>query len=584
MTTTIAALAAEAAETYGAAPAVRAQRDGSWQDVSYTDLGRIVREIGVGLMGLIEPGDRVCLLANTRPEWTYVDLAIAAAGGIVVPIYPTNSAEECEWVASDSGAKLVVCEDADQAAKIAKVRDRLPDLATVITIEGAVAGAIPLDELRSSGASNDHTDLDRRTAAVRPEDPYTFVYTSGTTGPPKGCVLTHANLAFVCELSEEITVIRPGDGVYLYLPLAHVFARVVQTAAVRLGATIAYFGGDTRQLVAELGAVQPTYLPSVPRIFEKIYAMAVAMAATPEQEAQLEQAVKVGLEVRNLEAKRAPVPADLREAFEAADALAFTPVRQLFGGQLREATTGAAPIAPEILEFFYAAGVPVMEGYGMTETTAIATVSTPTDHRFGTVGRAAPGVDLRLADDGELLIRGENIFAGYNRNEAATAEVLVDDWLRTGDLAEIDDDGFVKITGRKKELIITAGGKNLSPANIENDLKQSRWISQAVMHGDRRPYPVALITLDAEEIQAFAKEHDLPTDVAALSTEPAVRELVQGLLDEVNSRYASVEQIKRFHILDHDLSQEDGELTPTLKLKRNVVNERYAAIFDALYL
>ncbi len=409
------------------------------------------------------------------------------------------------------------------------------------------------------------------------------MYTSGTTGPPKGCVLTHANLAFLCDLSDEIQIIRPGDVVYLYLPLAHVFARVVQIASIRVGATIAYFGGDTRQLVAELGAVQPTYLPSVPRIFEKLYAMATAMAATPEQQQQLEQAVKVGLEVRALEDEGKPVPTELQEAFDAADALAFAPVRQIFGGRLREATTGAAPIAPEILEFFFAAGVPVMEGYGMTETSAIATVSTPSDHRFGTVGRAAPGIDVRIADDGELLIRGPNIFAGYHNNDAATAEVLIDGWLHTGDLGEIDADGYVKITGRKKEIIITAGGKNLSPANIENDLKQSRWISQAVMHGDRRPYPVALITLDADEIPAFAREHDLPTDVDALAKEPAVRELVQGVLDEVNSRYASVEQIKRFHILDHDLSQEAGELTPTLKLKRSVVNERYAAIFDSLY-
>jgi long-chain acyl-CoA synthetase len=277
------------------------------------------------------------------------------------------------------------------------------------------------------------------------------------------------------------------------------------------------------------------------------------------------------------------VPEELQQHFDAAEEALFKNVRAAFGGNLRQAVTGAAPIAKEILEFFFACGVPVLEGYGMTETATAATVSTLDSYRLGAVGRALPGLEIRIAGDGEVLLKGPNIFQGYYRNDDASFGAIVDGWLHTGDLGRLDEDGFLYITGRKKDIIITAGGKNLTPANVENDLKQSRWISQAVMHGDRRPYPVALVTLDPEEIVHFAREHGLPEDLAALSREPKVVELVQGVVDEVNRRYARVEQIKRFHILDHDLSQETGELTPTLKVKRNVVNEKYADLIDALY-
>ena len=293
--------------------------------------------------------------------------------------------------------------------------------------------------------------------------------------------------------------------------------------------------------------------------------------------------VELGAKVRDLEAQGKEVPAELREPFERADEQVFKNVRAIFGGRVRQAVSGAAPIAPEILRFFYACGVPVLEGYGMTETATVATYSTIESHRFGTVGRVLPGVEARIADDGELLLKGANIFRGYYRNEDASFGAIVDGWLHTGDLGSIDEDGYVSITGRKKDIIITAGGKNLTPANIENDLKQSRWISQAVMYGDRRPYPVVLVTLDPEEIGPWAGEQGLPQDMGALAEEPKVRELIGDVVDKVNERYAQVEQVKRFTILDHDLSQETGELTPTLKVKRNVVNEKYADIFDSLY-
>ncbi len=418
---------------------------------------------------------------------------------------------------------------------------------------------------------------------MTPEDPFLIIYTSGTTGPPKGCVLSNRNGVMVCEIVTETGTIQAGDVAYLYLPLAHVFAQIVQLGVTVLGGTMAYFGGDTRQIIPEIGEVKPDYIPSVPRIFEKLYAMGTAQIP-PDQMEEVRRAVEAGVEIRAREIRGESVPPELREQVDPVDERLFKPVRELFGGQVREATTGAAPIAAEILEFFYAAGVPVMEGYGMTESTGLGLSNRPEQFRFRTVGRPLEGVEVTIAEDGEILMRGDHVFSGYWRNEEATKEVLDDEgWLHTGDLGEIDDDGFVSITGRKKDIIITAGGKNLAPANVENDLKQSRFISQAVMYGDRRPYPVALITLDEEEIVPWAREHDLPEAVSELAENDEVRGLVQGVLDDVNAKYAQVEQVKRFTILEHDLDADRGELTPTLKVKRNVVYENYADVFDELY-
>jgi long-chain acyl-CoA synthetase len=324
--------------------------------------------------------------------------------------------------------------------------------------------------------------------------------------------------------------------------------------------------------------VKPTFFPSVPRIFEKIYTLATANAEDPEK---LQQAVKVGMTVRQMRERGEEVPAELQAGFDQAEAALFQNVRNLFGGRMEQAVTGAAPIAKEILEFFYACGVPVMEGYGMTETSTSATVNTLDAYRFGSVGRPFNGVEVKIAEDGEVLLRGPNIFRTYYKNEEATRETLVDGWLHTGDLGRLDEDGFLFITGRKKDIIITAGGKNITPANLENGLKQNRWISQAVVVGDRRPYLVALITLDPDEIPAFAQQHGLePGDVPASEE---IRAEVQKVVDEVNSKVGRVEQIKKFSILPQDLSQETGELTPTLKVKRNVVNEKFAGVVEALY-
>jgi long-chain acyl-CoA synthetase len=580
--TTIADLLPRAAELFGDRVAQKHKVDGEWRDVTLAQLGEIASEIALGLIDLgVQPGERVSMLCTTRVEWTWCSLAISEAGAVVVPIYPTNSPEECAWVAGNSESVAIICEDGSHVAKIDAVRQELPALRHIVIIEGASPGAISLDEVRARGRARERSELEARIAGVGKPDPYTFIYTSGTTGPPKGCVLSHGNYRAVLDMVNERGIVSdPDDLIYLFLPLAHAFGLLLMLVSVDRGVAIAYWGRDTAKIIPELAEVHPTYLPSVPRIFEKLYTL-VTSQADPEL---VTQATQIGLRVRELEVAGQEIPADLQAAYDEVDERLFKLVRAAFGGRLREAVTGAAPIAKEILEFFYAAGVPVMEGYGMTETSTTATGMRPGEHRFGSVGRAHPGVEIRIADDGEILLKGANIFQGYYKNDDASFGAVVDGWLHTGDVGRLDDDGFLFITGRKKDIIITAGGKNLTPANLENDLKQTRFVSQAVMHGDRRPFPTMLITLDEEEIVPWAQGQGIEdTSIQALARHPQVVSLIQGELDKANARYASVEQVKKFFILDHDLSQETGELTPTLKVKRNVVQEKYAEHFDALY-
>jgi long-chain acyl-CoA synthetase len=581
--TTITRAAANAAERYPNRVALRDSRAGEWRTQTFAEVGEIVDELALGLVARgLEPGDRISILANTRPEWTLASLAISRAGCVVVPMYPTNSPEECEWVAGNSGARMIICEDADQAAKIAAVRGGLERVETVALIDpSGGTGEVSLEQLRQDGAGHDRAELERRCEAVSPEDPYTIIYTSGTTGPPKGVVLTHGNGASVGAMVQELGFINEGEVSYLYLPLAHGFALTVQLASFDVGTEIVYFGGNPAQIVTELQETKPTYFPSVPRIFEKIYTLATTQFRDQQQ---LRRVVELGLGVRRMREQGDEVPEPMAAAFEQAEAQVYRNVRELFGGRIDKAVTGAAPISAEIIEFFNACGVPVLEGWGMTETTAVGSVNTHRHLRFGTVGRPLPGVEFQIAPDGEILTRGPNVFREYWCNPEATREALsADSWLATGDLGSVDEDGFVSITGRKKDIIITAGGKNLTPANLENDLTQSRWISQAVMYGDRRPYPVALITLDQEEMIPWARERGLPEDIPSLIERPETRELIQAELDRINAKYAKVEQIKKFTLLDHDLSHEEGELTPTLKVKRNVIYDRYAEIFDQMY-
>jgi long-chain acyl-CoA synthetase len=583
---TVASLPASAAQRFGSHVAAQFKSEDGWREMTYEEAGMAIEEIALGLIDLgIGPGERVCLLADTRLEWTLASYGISAAGAVVVPIYPTNSPHECKWVAGNSGARAAICENEHQRQKIEQVRDALPDLEHLIGIEDG-GGAVALNELRERGRSHDRSELSERQDNVDPEDAYTIIYTSGTTGPPKGVVLTHANAMSVCQMVEELAFVEPGEKTYLYLPLAHAFALTSQLASYDQGTTITYYGRNTQVILNEIVETKPTYIPSVPRIYEKLYAAAMKMQeqASEEDQKRFREAIKLGVEVRQRRLRGEDIPANKQRKFDMADAKIFRRVRELFGGEVRQAVTGAAPIAPEILEFFYACGVLVLEGWGMTETTAVGTVNRPDNFRFGTVGPAMPGVELRIAEeDGEILMRGPNVFREYWQNEEATRDTLIDGWLHTGDIGQLDDDGFLKITGRKKDIIITAGGKNLTPSNLENDLKQASFISQAVMYGDRKPYPVALITLDPEEIVPWAKENGLPEDMGELAKTDEARERVQKELDRANSNYAQVEQVKKFVILDHDFSVESGELTPTLKVKRNVIYERYAELFESMY-
>jgi long-chain acyl-CoA synthetase len=581
---TMADLLPLAAERYAEKPAIKRKVGDDWADISYEQLGITVKEVALGLIELgIQPGERVSILAHTRPEWSYACFGILSAGATAVTIYQTNSPEECHYVLEHSESRAVFVEDSEQLAKVRKVEDRLPNLEHIVVMDPGdadVGDAVPLDDLRQRGREADEARWDQRYTNATPDDVCLYIYTSGTTGPPKGCILTHRNYRAITDMIEQETVLEEGDLTYLFLPLAHAFAILIQFASFDLGVTVAYWSRDPQQIVPDLMAVKPTYFPSVPRMFEKIYTLATSAA---EDREKLDKAVEIGVKVRQMQARGEEVPEELRGPFNQADVELYTNVRNLFGGRLREATTGAAPIAPEILEFFYACGVPVLEGWGMTETATAATVNRLEDFRFGSVGKPLPGVEIKIADDGEILARGPNIFTGYYKNDEASKEALEGGWLHTGDLGHLDEDGFLYITGRKKDIIITSGGKNITPANLENGLKQSRWISQAVVVGDRRPYLVALITLDPEEVQALAEEVGVEPDIRAMSTDEKVRAEIQKTVDQVNSQVGPVEQIKRFAILPADLTQETGELTPTLKVKRNVVLEKYADEIDVIY-
>jgi long-chain acyl-CoA synthetase len=575
-----------AAGRHGDATALRSERDGKWDDVSYGALGESARAIARGLIALgIQPGDRVAILASTRPEWTLVDCGAMCAGAVVVPIYQTNSPEECRYVLEHSGAKAVICEDVEQLDKISRVHADLPALEHVIAFDGAHGRAPTLDGLRAGGMTVDQDAPDRIAAAIRPTDLATIVYTSGTTGPPKGCMLTHANWMATLRMYESQLDIDDDLTIFLFLPLAHVLARITQMVALDAGGTLSFWQGDATRVLDDIASACPTYLPTVPRVLEKIHAKALGGVEESGRgkQAVFRWALATGRKARRRERAGHSAGPLLRAQHAVADRLVLARVRGLFGGNLHQALTGAAPIGRDVLDFFDDCGVLVLEGYGMTESTAAGTLNTPEAFRFGTVGRPLPGAEVAIADDGEILLRGPHVFEGYWKNADATAATTVDGWLATGDLGAIDAEGFVSISGRKKDLIITSSGKNITPANIETALRETRWISQAVVHGDRRPYLVAIVSLDDGAARELAGRLGMKYDREAMTRDPRVRAEIQAAIDEVNSRFARIEQIKRFAVLDRDLTQEEGELTPTMKVKRATVYERYAEVFDGLY-
>ena len=567
--------------------ALQFPRDGATGYISYSEFGTICGEIARGLIGLgIEAGDRISILGLTSAQWTLADCGAMCAGAVVAPIYHTNSPDECAYVLQHAGARVVFCDDAVQASKIAQVRDQCPALEHVVLFNGRLDDHMTIDELRTLGSEVPPETVTERLAEIDRDELATLVYTSGTTGPPKGCMLTHGNFLSTVRMYIEQLHFEPRHSLYQFLPLAHVLARVAQMVAIGTGARIVYWSGDATKIVDELQSTAPTHFPAVPRIYEKVHSVVAGrLADGPRGQRELFRwALHCGAQARaHLREGRQP-PLLIDAQYRWADALVLSKVRAAFGSNLEMALVGAAPVAPELLEFFDACGVLVLEGYGLTETTAASTLNTPTAVRFGSVGKPLPGTEVAVAADGEILIRGPHVFTGYFHDEAATDDAFTEDgWFRSGDLGSIDDHGFVRITGRKKDLIITSSGKNITPVNIESQLRDSRYITEAVVFGDRRPYLVAMLTLDAEEATKLARRFGIAPDLATVAHDPRVHEAVAKEVAAVNARFARIEQIKRFAILDHDLTQADGELTPTLKVKRSFVYDKYADLFAGLY-
>ncbi len=564
---TVATLAAGAAECYRDAVAIRHQGVAT----SFADLGERVAAVARGLAAAgVAPGDRVVVWSANCPEWVVADLAIATVGAVVVPVYSTSSTEEAAFIAGDTGARIAFCDDPAQAAALLRLRP--PALERIVAI-GARAGdgdwdaaATSLAELEDGGVAVPAERVAALAGAVSPGDVYRIIYTSGTTGPPKGCVLTHANLTAAVAMRAAADPVGPLDSFFLFLPLAHAYGLAVQLLALSYGSSAIHALGSMDALIDQLAAERPSHLLGVPRFAEKLYARVTHGYA----EAEIRAAVEVAEAVAAAERAGAQVDPDLAARHADLDERLFAGVRAATGGALRRATIGAAPVATDTLRLFRAAGVLMAQGYGMTETSGFAALSLPDDYRFGTVGRPLPGLDVRIAADGEILLRGPNVFAGYLAGaDDSSFGATVDGWLHTGDLGRLGDDGLLEVTGRLKNLIVTAGGKNIAPENLERDLLQSPWIEQAVVCGDGRPYPVALIAAD-------------PATAAGRSGDE-LRALVQDAVDAVNERYARPERIKAFALLEQPLSVAAGELTASLKVRRAVVVERHAALLDALY-
>jgi long-chain acyl-CoA synthetase len=579
---TIAALWDEAVAEGRTHPAYLVEDNGGWREVSWAEAAQAVDELAHGLLALgVEKGDAFGILAHTKIEWSLFDFALAHIGAVAAPIYPSSSPRETRHILDDSQAIGVLVEGEEELALIEDSRG-LPHLRHVFTFAD-------LEELRSRGREHaaEHPNAVAEAAArITDEDLFTFIYTSGTTGPPKGCMILNRNYFEMvrCAVLTK-ALFLPTDTLLLYLPLAHNFGRYMHLLGPRLGMTVA-FCPDPRRLADVLPAVRPTVMPTVPRVLEKVHTGVTAnfAQATGVKKRLIDWALGVGRRVSELRQRGEAVPAGLALQHRLADRLVYSKVKARLGGRMRAVISGGAPLAKEIAEFFHALDIMILEGYGQTEGTTASNCNLPDRFRFGTVGPALPNVEVRVAEDGEILLRGPTIFAGYFRNEEATRDVLGEDgWLRTGDVGELDEDGFLKVTDRKRDIIVTAGGKNLSPQNIENLLKGSPYVSQALVIGDRRPFVTALITLDEEEAGKWAAAHGIDGDVSSLAARPEARALIQGVVDEVNSGLARFEQVRGFALLTRDFTPEENEVTPTLKLRRRIVEEHFASEIEALY-
>ena len=545
-------------------PAYLHELDGEWRPLTRREAAAAVDELANGLLALgVAKGDAFGLLARTSIDWALFDFALALVGAVCAPIYSSSATRDVQYVLEHSRAVGVLVEDDEQRAK-------------TDGFEGRVLRFADLPALREQGrvfAAANPGALDERAASIDEDDLYTFIYTSGTTGPPKACMIRHRNYYAMVQAGDEIEDNRtePGDVMLLYLPLAHNYGRLMHLSAAYKGYTLALLS-DPLRAGAELSRVRPTLFPSVPRVYEKIHAAVAAGFAeqTGPRRRLVDWALEVGRRVSALRQRGRPVPLGLALQHRLADRLVYAKVKERLGGRLRFVNSGGAPLAPEIAEFFAAIDIPIMEGYGLSEVTCAATVNRASDYRFGTVGKPMPGVELRIADDGEILIRSPTVFAGYYHEPEATAEVLdAEGFVHTGDVGHLDEDGFLVITDRKKDIIVTAGGKNVAPQNLENELKTAPVISQALVIGDRRPYIAALVTVDPER--------------AGTMTPEELRQAVSSAIDRVNADRSRYEQIKRFAVLPRDFSLEHDELTATLKLRRRVILEHFADEVDALY-
>jgi long-chain acyl-CoA synthetase len=576
------------------ADALYVQEQGAWHTISWREAANTVRRLANGLLAEgIDAEQRVCILSNTRVEWIYADLAILCAGGATTTIYPSNTPAECAYIIQDCDAVMVFVEDDEQAEKLLSMRDQIPHVRRVFVFSGTPSAdgwIVTFASLASAGeafAEQHPNRYDEVSSAIGPERLATLIYTSGTTGQPKGVMITHDSWVFESEAIDKMGFITPADKQFLFLLLAHVFAKIMQVIFIRLGVPTAV-DGDLNRLIENLAVQKPTWMGAVPRVFEKAYARIVANAreAGGAKLALFNWAVKVGRDVSRLKQQGKAPSGWLAMQAQLADRLVFTKVRDVFGGRLRFLVSGGAPLAPEIAEFFHACGILVLEGYGMTESTAATCVNTPDDFQFGTVGRPIPGAQVRIGDDGEILIAGRGVMRGYHNLPEETAQTIDEEgWLHSGDLGQILPTGHVKITGRKKDLIITAGGKNIGPAHFQNLLKaRSPWVSQVLMHGDRRPYCVALVTINEESVGKWARDHKLDyTDYADLAGKPEVKALIQADVDLINKELPSYETVKRIAICPEDWTVENGFLTPSMKVKRSIVEATYEAVLDGLY-
>jgi len=565
----------QAAET-PATVLLRHSVDGRWKSVTASQLAERVRGIAAGLVAVgIEPGDRVALMAPTSYEWTLSDLAILAAGAVTVPVYETSSVAQCEWILSDSGAKAAIAGGETHAKTLDAARSAAPDLGEIAVVDDG-----GLEGLAERASDTDRAAVDSRRAGVTLENLASLIYTSGTTGNPKGCELTHGNLLYAARQTDVYLseLFGQGDSTLLFLPLAHVFARIIQFGCLDNAVVLGY-ARSVETLVEDLQSFHPTFLLSVPRVFEKVFNTA-QRKATGAKAKVFDFAVATG---REWSSSASPNP--VTKAKKAiADALVYSKFRAALGGQVRYCVSGGAPLSPHLAHFFHAAGITILEGYGLTETSAASSCNTVRDMRIGSVGKPAPGVEFRVGDDGELHIKGPTVFRGYWHNEAATAEAIeADGWFHTGDLGRIDDDGYVWITGRKKEIIVTAGGKNVAPAVLEEGLKAHRLVSQAMVVGDNRPFVGALVTLEPDELAAFAGEHSLSGGPAELADHPTVREEIDKAVAAANDRVSKAESIRSYRVLPRDFDAEHDEVTPSLKLRRAKVVEHFADEIEQLY-